>query len=99
MEFLQQHSVLVVVVLSSILGSFKASLDAKTQQAIFRRITDFALGLYCGITIGCTYKHSVDLGYLGLISLVSAMIGTNVLEVISDLSPDIVKKYIKSKLK
>lgn len=99
MEFLHQHSVLVVVALGSILGSFKASLDDKEKQAICQRVINFLLGLYCGIAVGCTLKQDIDLGYLGLISLVSAMIGTNVLEVISDLSPDIVKKYIKGKFK
>ena len=99
MELLEQHNVLVVVALGSILGSFKASLDDRKQQAICQRICNFLLGLYCGIAMGCTYKQNIDLGYIGLISLVSAMIGTNVLEVISDLSPDIVKKYIKGKFK
>lgn len=99
MEILQQYNVLIVILLGSILGSFKATLDDKEQQVLCQKIVNFFLGIYCGIAIGFSIKQEIDLGYLGLISLVSAMIGTNVLEVVSDLSPDIVKQYIKGKFK
>lgn len=88
-----------VVILGSILGSFKASLDDKNEQTKCQRIINFLLGFYCGLAMAYAYKDNIDIGFLGLIALVSAMIGTNVLEIISDLSPDIVKKYIKGKFK
>lgn len=99
MNVLEQHSTLLVVIIGSVLGSFKASLDDKNEQTKCQRIINFLLGCYCGVAIVYAYKDNFEVGFLGLIALVSAMIGTNVLEVISDLSPDIVKKYIKGKFK
>lgn len=98
MSLLENYDVFIAVVLGSFLGSFKASLDDKKQTKC-QRIINFLLGFYCGMAMAYAYKNNLDVGFLGLIALVSAMIGTNVLEVISDLSPKIVKEYIKSKLK
>lgn len=99
MEILEHYDTFIAVVLGSVLGSFKASLDSKDEQTKWESITNFLLGFYCGIAIAYAYKDSLEIGFLGLMSLVSAMIGTNVLEVISDLSPSIVKKYLKGKFK
>lgn len=99
MIILEQYEVVITIVLGSLLGSIKASLDDNEKQTKCQRVINFLLGFYCGIAIAHTYRDNLEIGFLGLIALVSAMIGTNVLEVISDLSPEIVKKYIKGKIK
>ena len=88
----------VVVLLGSVLGSLKSSLDGSTDSKT-KKCINFWLGFYCGVAVAMNYHKTIELGFLGLIALVSAMVGTNILEVVSDLAPDIARKLIKKKLK
>lgn len=90
---------LTVTIIGSLLGSIKSALDTNKEVSKCVKAFNVLIGIYCGINIAYTFDKDLDLGYIGLISLVGSMVGTNILEVISDLAPDITKKYIKGKLK
>lgn len=98
MELLTEHQPIIMIVCGSLLGSIKSSMDDK-NFTYKQRIINFLIGVYCGISLGMSYITTIETGYLGLISLVSAMIGTNILEVISDLAPELAKKFLKDKFK
>lgn len=100
MALLQKIDLLLVVMLTgSFLGSLKSSLDVEKTLSKCTRVFNVALGMFCGMNVAHIFHKDLELGYIGLISLVGAMVGTNVLEVISELAPDMAKKYIKGKLK
>lgn len=90
---------LIVIIIGSLLGSIKSSLDTYKTLPHCTRICNLLIGMYCGMNIAHMFHKDLELGYVGLIALVGSMIGTNILEVISDLAPDIAKKYIKGKFK
>lgn len=98
MEFLVEHQPIIMVVFGSLLGSIKSSLD-DDKYNFKQRLINFLVGVYCGISIGLAYKSTIETGYLGLIALTGAMIGTNILEVISDLAPELTKKFLGKKFK
>lgn len=100
MELLQRIDfVFVVMVVGSLLGSIKSTLE--TNQEVSKCVKGFniLLGMFCGMSVAHIFHAELEAGYIGLIALVSAMVGTNILEVISELAPDIAKKYIKTKIK
>lgn len=89
----------IIIVLGAILGSLKSSLDTKDDIGSVKKAINFLLGIYFGISISLSYINTLEIGFLGLIAVTGAMVGTNILEVVSDLTPDIVKKLIKDKFK
>lgn len=100
MELLQKIDLLlIVVIVGSFLGSLKSSLESVKQSSKCAKLLNLVLGMFCGMNMAHIFHKDLELGYVGLISLVGAMVGTNVLEVISELAPDVAKKYIKGKLK
>lgn len=96
MELLTEHFPLVMVISGSFLGSIKSSMD-ENKYTFKQRLVNFLIGVYCGISLGLTYMTTIETGYLGLIALTGAMIGTNILEVISDLAPELAKKFLRNK--
>lgn len=100
MEKLQQIDVVCVVMLvGAILGSIKSSLDTDVLLSACRKMFNVLIGVFCGLNVAHVFHKDLEVGFVGLIALVGAMVGTNILEVISELAPDIAKKYIKRKLK
>lgn len=98
MELLDKHTSTIIVIVGSLLGSIKSSVN-EDEYTFKQRLVNFLIGVYCGISIGLTYMTKIETGYLGLIALTGAMIGTNILEVISDLAPELAKKFLRNKFK
>lgn len=98
MELLNEYASTIIVVVGSLLGSIKSSMS-DDENSLKQRFINFLIGVYCGISIGLTYMSTVETGYLGLIALTGAMIGTNILEVVSDIAPELVKKFLRNKFK
>lgn len=98
MELLNEYASIIIVVIGSFLGSIKSSMH-EDKYTFKQRLVNFLIGVYCGISLGLTYMTTIETGYLGLIALTGAMIGTNILEVISDLAPELAKKFLRNKFK
>lgn len=98
MELLNEYTSIIIVVIGSFLGSIKSSMS-EDKYTFKQRLVNFLIGVYCGISLGLTYMTTIETGYLGLIALTGAMIGTNILEVISDLAPELAKKFLRNKFK
>ncbi|RKW64499.1 MAG: hypothetical protein D8B58_17085 [Veillonella sp.] len=98
LEILIEYKPLLIILLGSLLGSLKSSID-NNKYSRKERLINFCLGFYCGTAIAHSYVKTIDVGFLGLIALTGAMIGTNILEVISDLAPELTKKYLRNKFK
>lgn len=93
------HSYLVciVIVIGSVLGSIKSSLDGKPLRKR-TRVINFLLGTYCGISVAYYYQDQFGVSLLALIALVASMNGTNILEVLGETLPSITKKWLYSKI-
>lgn len=92
-------AVSIVALLGALLGSVKSSLDSDREPSRCVRLFNILIGIFCGLNIAHIFHKELELGYIGLIALVGAMVGANILEVISDLAPDMVKRYIKKQFK
>jgi len=98
MELLNEFAPHILVICGSLLGSIKSSMD-ENKYTFKQRLVNFLIGVYCGISLGLTYMTTIETGYLGLIALTGAMIGTNILKVISDIAPELAKKFLRDKFK
>ena len=98
MELLTEYASIIMIVSGSLLGSIKSSMD-DDNYTFKQRLINFLIGVYCGISLGLTYMTKIETGYLGLIALTGAMIGSNILDVISDLAPELAKKFLRKKFK
>ena len=98
MELLNEYAPIIIIVIGSFLGSIKSSMG-EDKYTFTQKLINFLIGVYCGISLGLTYMTTIETGYLGLIALTGAMIGTNILEVISDLAPELAKKFLRDKFK
>lgn len=98
MELIVEYASFIVIVSGSFLGSIKSSMD-DDNYTFKQRLINFLIGVYCGISLGLTYMTKIETGYLGLIALTGAMIGSNILDVISDLAPELAKKFLRKKFK
>lgn len=90
------YLVCIVIVIGSVLGSIKSSLDGKPLRRRTRTI-NFFLGTYCGISVAYYYQGQFGVSLLALVALVSSMNGTNILEVLGETLPSITKKWLYSK--
>jgi len=93
------HSFLVciVIVIGSVLGSIKSSLDGKPLRKR-TRVINFLMGTYCGISVAYYYQDQFGVSLLALVALVASMNGTNILEVLGETLPSITKKWLYSKV-
>lgn len=90
------YLVCIVIVIGSVLGSIKSSLDGKPLRRR-TRVINFFLGTYCGISVAYYYQGQFGVSLLALVALVSSMNGTNILEVLGETLPSITKKWLYSK--
>lgn len=98
-EFILSNLVFIVAIVGSLLGSFKATLEKDTPVPRVVKCFNTAIGVFCGMNVSHVFHQELELGYIGLIALISAMIGSNVLDVISELAPGIAKNLIKRRFK
>lgn len=102
MDFIGTHCDLILVVLGSLLGSVKASLEFEKNQHCLARFLDISVGVFIGVTVAYHYGSEWSIWLEGLVALIGGVSGTMVVEVFMQLLPNIIReaiqKFLKSKL-
>lgn len=94
MELLLANVDLILVVVGSVLGSVKASVEFNEKRTCLQRAIDIALGVFIGTAGAYHYGSEFSIWLKGLIALIGGVSGALVLEVFMQLLPSLAKKFI-----
>ena len=95
MNDLLQFVDVYVVVIGSLLGSFKASVEFDKDKTFWPRCVDVATGLFIGIAVAFHFGATFSLWLSGLLAVVGGASGAMVLEVVMQMIPSVTRKVVK----
>lgn len=96
MDELLRYVEIYVVVIGSLLGSVKASVEFNKGKAFCARCLDVAVGVFIGVAIARHFGATFSLWLNGLLAVVGGASGAMVLEVIMQMIPSVTRKVVKN---
>lgn len=82
----------IFIFICALVGSIKVNIIS--QKSHCQYFIDIIAGLLFGCTLGFYYTADHDVWLSGLIALIASMIGSNVIDVVSKLTPKDIKEII-----
>lgn len=96
MNELTQHIDIIIVVIGSLLGSMKASVELDKGKPFPHRLLDILIGVFAGISAAFHFGSEFSVWLEGLLAAVAGASGAMALEVILQMLPGIVKTFVKN---
>lgn len=99
MNDLLQFVDVYVVVIGSLLGSFKASVELDKGKPFCPRCLDIAIGLFVGVAVAFHFGAMFSLWLNGLLAVVGGACGAMIVEVFLQVLPTLAKDIIVNRVK
>lgn len=96
MNELAQRIDIIIVVIGSLLGSIKASVELDKGKPLSHRLLDIFIGVFAGNAAAFHFGAEFSVWLNGLLAAVAGAGGAMVLEVVLQMLPEITKSFIKN---
>lgn len=86
----------LIIFAGAVIGSVKASIELDREKKCAARLLDIVLGVFCGATVAFHFHTQNSGAVSGLLALVGGVSGATIVEVVLQMLPGVVKKFIKA---